>query len=81
MNERLQLISKLPSIAMGDPNKAAQVMFEAATGEGEAGELIKRENLLRVLIGPDCWKVVDNKVSGLRKMTDSLKEVAASTNF
>ncbi|KIW26312.1 uncharacterized protein PV07_09413 [Cladophialophora immunda] len=81
VTQRLQLISTLPKVAIGDPSKAAQVMFEAATGQGEAGELIKRENLLRVIIGPDSWKGVDKKVTELRRTTDLLKEVAASTNF
>ncbi|KAH0842427.1 hypothetical protein AYO21_10500 [Fonsecaea monophora] len=81
VNQRLQLISNLPKIAMGDPGKAAQVMFEAATGEGEAGGLIKTENLLRVIIGPDSWKGVDKKVTELRRTTDLLRGVAASTNF
>lgn len=78
---RYQMVSNLPKIAMGDPNKAAKVMFEAATGEGEAGELIKREGLLRVIIGPDCWKVVDKKISELRRTASLLEAVAASTNF
>ncbi|OAP54878.1 hypothetical protein AYL99_10578 [Fonsecaea erecta] len=81
VTQRLQLISTLPKVAMGDPSKAAQVMFQAATGEGEAGELIRRENLLRVIIGPDSWKGIDKKVTELRRTTDILTEVAASTNF
>lgn len=81
VTRRLQMVSDLPKIAMGDPNKAARVMFEAATGDGEAGELIKREGLLRVIIGPDCWTVVDRKISELRRTANLLKGVAASTNF
>jgi NAD(P)-dependent dehydrogenase (short-subunit alcohol dehydrogenase family) len=78
---RLENITKLASMAMGSPDKAAKVMFEAATGVGDTGELIKKENLLRVIIGPDCWKVVDKKVNELRRTTDLLEDVAASTNF
>ncbi|KIW94407.1 uncharacterized protein Z519_04383 [Cladophialophora bantiana CBS 173.52] len=81
VNQRLQLISTLPKVAMGDPNKAAQVMFEAATGQGEAGGLVRREKLLRVIIGPDSWKGVDKKVNELRRTTDLLQGVAASTNL
>jgi NAD(P)-dependent dehydrogenase (short-subunit alcohol dehydrogenase family) len=77
----LSYASKLSSTAIGSPDKAAKVMFEAATGEGEAGELIKKAHLLRVIIGPDCWKVVDKKVSELRRTTDLLVDVAASTNL
>jgi NAD(P)-dependent dehydrogenase (short-subunit alcohol dehydrogenase family) len=78
---RLAALEKLPSIAMGDPGKAAKFMFEAATGTGEAGELIVREKLLRVIIGPDCWTGVDRKINELRRTADLLKDVAASTNF
>ncbi len=74
-------MTKLPSIAKGSPEKAAKVMFEAATGQGEAGKLIKNENLLRVIIGPDSWQSVDKKVNELRRTTDLLVDVAASTNF
>ncbi|KAJ9606309.1 hypothetical protein H2200_009270 [Cladophialophora chaetospira] len=81
VNARLNQITKLPNVAMGSPDKAARVMFEAAIGEGEAGQLVKKENLLRVIIGPDCWKVVDKKVNELRRTTDLLVDVAASTNF
>lgn len=80
VSQRLALIQKLPERAGGDPNKAARVMFGAATGEGDPGSLIKRANLLRVIIGPDCWKAVDSKVKELRRTTDLLKDVAASTN-
>jgi NAD(P)-dependent dehydrogenase (short-subunit alcohol dehydrogenase family) len=81
VNTRLKALTKLPSIAMGSPDKAAEVMFEAATGLGETGELVKRENLLRVIIGPDCWKSVDRKVTELRRTMDLLEDVAASTNL
>ncbi|KIX00377.1 uncharacterized protein Z518_10516 [Rhinocladiella mackenziei CBS 650.93] len=77
----LRRVQTLPEMAMGDPNKAASVMYEAATGEGDAGSLIKNERLLRVIIGPDCWKIVDRKVSDLRRTVDLLKDVAASTNL
>lgn len=81
VTQRLELLQSLPKIAIGDPNKAARVMFEAATGEGEAGALINKEKLLRVIIGPDCWTVVNRKVNELRRTTELLKEIAASTNL
>ncbi|ETI29313.1 hypothetical protein G647_01766 [Cladophialophora carrionii CBS 160.54] len=81
VSARLDHITKMPSSATGSPDKAAKVMFEAATGEGEVGELIKKEKLLRVIIGPDCWKVVDGKIRELRRTTGLLVDVAASTNL
>ncbi|EXJ65339.1 hypothetical protein A1O7_01680 [Cladophialophora yegresii CBS 114405] len=81
VSARLDHVTRLSTTAMGSPAKAAKIMFEAATGEGKVGELIKKESLLRVIIGPDCWKVVDRKISELRRTTDLLVDVAASTNF
>ncbi|KAI1621509.1 hypothetical protein EDD37DRAFT_120438 [Exophiala viscosa] len=81
VGQRLAQIARLPEVAMGDPKKAARVMFEAATGEGDAGSLIKSEGLLRIIIGPDSWKRIDEKVDELRRGTNLLKEVATSTNF
>ena len=36
---------------------------------------------LRLIIGEDCWKVVDKKVAELRRTVDDQKEIAASTNL
>ncbi|KIV78397.1 hypothetical protein PV11_10119 [Exophiala sideris] len=81
VGQRLGHVVRLPELAMGDPEKAARVMFESATGEGDAGSLIERERLLRIIIGPDSWKRIDEKVDELRRSTDLLKAVAASTNL
>ncbi|EXJ96380.1 hypothetical protein A1O1_01506 [Capronia coronata CBS 617.96] len=81
VGQRLDHIQRLPGLAPGDPDKAARIMFEAATGEGDAGSLIKENGILRVIIGPDCWKRVDEQVNELRRTADLLKTVAASTNF
>jgi NAD(P)-dependent dehydrogenase (short-subunit alcohol dehydrogenase family) len=78
---RFELLKQLPVVARGSPEKAAKIMFEAATGEGEAGVLIKKENLLRVFLGPDAWKSADKKVHELRKTIDLLEDIAASTDF
>ncbi|KIW61885.1 hypothetical protein PV05_01956 [Exophiala xenobiotica] len=78
---RLAQIESLPRVARGDPDKAAKVMFEAGTGQGEAGELIQKENILRVILGPDSWKGIDAKINELRRTADLVKDVAASTDL
>jgi len=78
---RLAHVKTLGGAAIGDPAKAARVMLEAATGSGEVGPLIKDARLLRLVIGPDSWKRVDEKVSELRRTADLLKDVAASTSL
>lgn len=81
VGQRLEAVQKLPELAMGDPNKAAKLMFEAATGSGEVGSLISREGILRVILGPDSWKRIDDQVTELRRTTDLLRDVAATTNM
>jgi len=82
VGKRLKWIHELGSgSARGDPEKAAKVMFEAATGEGEFGELIAKEKFLRVFIGPDCWQVADTKVKELRRTIDAEKDLAGSTDL
>ncbi|KAK5064191.1 hypothetical protein LTR84_000023 [Exophiala bonariae] len=79
---RLGWVKSLGSgAAKGDPVKAAKVMFEAATGTGDFGTLVAKENFLRVLIGPDCWRVADAKITEFRRTLDAQKELAGSTNL
>ncbi|EHY51905.1 hypothetical protein HRR83_009538 [Exophiala dermatitidis] len=81
VGQRLDQIQRLPGLAAGDPSKAARVMFNAVTGEGDAGSLIKQTGLLRVILGPDCWRRVNEQVNELRRTADLLKDIAASTDF
>lgn len=82
VGKRLKWIQELGSgSARGDPEKAAKVMFEAATGVGEFGELIAKEKFLRVFIGPDCWQAADAKVKELRRTIDTEKDLAGSTDL
>jgi NAD(P)-dependent dehydrogenase (short-subunit alcohol dehydrogenase family) len=78
---RVKQLKAYDGTAPGDPDKAARVMFEAVTGEGEAGRLVKEHNLLRVIIGPDSWGRIDGKIDTLRKTADVFKDVAGSTNL
>jgi NAD(P)-dependent dehydrogenase (short-subunit alcohol dehydrogenase family) len=71
--QRLAWIPKLGEIARGDPDKAAKVMFETAVAE--------KSDYLRVLLGSDCWRVVDAKVKELRRTVDGQQESAGSTNM
>jgi len=80
VGQRLEQVQRLPELAPGDPDKAARVMYEAATSKGEVGSLIKREGLFRVIIGADSWKRIDEKVTELRRTADLLKGVAATTS-
>lgn len=66
VTQRFQQLRVYDGAAPGDPEKAAEVMFQAATEEGATGRLIKEEGLLRVIVGPDCWRRVDEKVNVLR---------------
>jgi len=109
---RFKQLKALDGTAPGDRDKAAKAMFEAVTGEGDAGKVIKGdagkvikgdagkaikgdagkvikgdagkvikgEGLLRVIVGPDCWRRVDEKVNVLRKTADVSKGFATSTN-
>lgn len=71
--QRLAWIPKLGELARGDPDKAAKVMFDTATAEKSA--------YLRVLLGSDCWRVVDAKVNELRRTVDGQKRLAESTDI
>jgi short-subunit dehydrogenase len=73
VSKRLDLVAKLGGSAKGDPAKAAKVIFEAATAD--------KQELLRLIIGPDCWSRMDGKVDTLRRTVDAQKELAASTDF
>ena len=73
VGKRMAWVAKLASLAMGSPEKAARVMFEAVVAQ--------KQEFLRLIIGPDCWKRADEKVSELRRTVDAQKELAASTNL
>lgn len=64
---------------MGDPAKAAERVVEIVTGEGMGGKL--KGKVLRMLLGPDCFRVLDEKTKKLREDVLLSEEVAKSTNF
>lgn len=71
--QRMAWIPKLADIAPGDPDKAARAMFGAAVAE--------KKDFLRIVLGSDCWTVVDKKLNELRRTLDAQKELSASTNL
>ncbi|KAJ3009514.1 hypothetical protein HKX48_007885 [Thoreauomyces humboldtii] len=80
--QRFAMLEKYGSgAAKGDPEKAAKIMWEAARGVGEAGRLVHEENLLRLVLGPDCWLRVDEKVTELRRTANLSRNLAESTNL
>jgi len=79
--KRFAQLKAYEGAARGDPEKGAKVMFEAVTGEGEAGQLMQEGNFLRLIIGPDCWQRADGKVAELKKMVDAQKALAATTDL
>jgi NAD(P)-dependent dehydrogenase (short-subunit alcohol dehydrogenase family) len=79
--KRFAQLKAFDGTARGDPEAGAKVMFEAVTGEGEAGKLIHMGKFLRLIIGPDCWQRADGKVTELRRTVDLQKDLAASTDL
>lgn len=62
----------------GDPVKAAHRIFDFVTGTG-LGE--GKTGLLRLPLGPDCWRRANNKVESLRENLDQTREAAFGTDF
>ena len=73
VGKRMAWLPKLAGLAPGSPEKAAKVMFEAV--------IEQKQDFLRLIIGSDCWKRADDKVSKLRRTVDAQKELAASTDL
>lgn len=79
--KRFAQLKAFDGTARGDPEAGASVMFEAVTGEGEAGAIIHKGKFLRLIIGPDCWQRADGKVAELRRTVDAQKDLAATTDL
>jgi NAD(P)-dependent dehydrogenase (short-subunit alcohol dehydrogenase family) len=63
----------------GDPQKAAERIFEVVTGEGQAGHL--KGKILRLPLGTDCLARLDAKIEHLKGDIDASREVASSTDL
>ncbi|KIV94462.1 hypothetical protein PV10_02229 [Exophiala mesophila] len=80
--KRLGFVKKLGAgAAIGDPNRAAQLMFDMVTGQGDTGKLVREKEMLRVFIGSDSWRLANLKVKDAAKTIDSSREMAATTDF
>lgn len=75
----LAAFDKAHGTQSGDPVKAAERIVELVTGEGIGGKL--KGKVLRVLLGPDCYKVLDGKTQEFRDDVLLSEEVAHSTDY
>lgn len=62
----------------GDPTKAAQRILEVVTGTGMGAG---KENLLRLMLGPDCHARFQKKIETLQENLDQMKEISHSTSY
>lgn len=86
VKHRLDLVAKYGAgFAPGDPVKAAKVTFDMVTRQGETGRLFQAKTgeaaLERLILGPDAWKKLDEKIDSLRANVDAVKSVAHSTDL
>ncbi|KAH8807147.1 putative short chain oxidoreductase/dehydrogenase [Xylogone sp. PMI_703] len=78
LDHTLSAFTNMHGKQAGDPAKAAARIFDFVTGTG-LGE--GKTGLLRLPLGPDCWKRANDKVESLRENLDMAKEAAFSTDF
>ncbi|KAH8800463.1 putative short chain oxidoreductase/dehydrogenase [Xylogone sp. PMI_703] len=62
----------------GDPEKAAERIFDVVTGTGLGAG---KTGLLRLPLGPDALQRATNKADSLKKNLDDMRDIALSTNF
>lgn len=62
----------------GDPEKAAEVIFEVVTGEGKGGQL--KGGIRRLVLGKDAHARITAKIDDVRKDLETGKEVTFSTD-
>lgn len=63
----------------GDPDKAADVIFEVVSGEGKAGHL--KGKSLRLALGKDAYVRIEAKMESVKGDLDVNREVGLSTGF
>ena len=62
----------------GDPFKAAQRIVEVVSGKGMGAG---KGDLLRLPLGPDCYKRFQAKIENMQENLAQAKEIAHSTSF
>ena len=80
VNKRMEMVAKYAvGKARGDPAKAAQVLFDAVTSQGEVGRLVEEKGLGRLILGPDAWAKIDRRPGVLREDLDVQKQIVRLT--
>lgn len=80
VGERLSWIADLGTSAPGDPDKAAEVIVQVATGR-EAMRDVDGKRFLRFVLGEDSWRATSSKIESLRRTWDAQKEWCKRTAF
>ncbi|KAM0348752.1 hypothetical protein ACHAPU_004191 [Fusarium lateritium] len=63
----------------GDPGKAVDIIFEVASGEGEAGHL--KGKILRLPLGKDCFARLKTKLEFVQRDIDATRDVGIATDL
>jgi short-subunit dehydrogenase len=63
----------------GDPQKAVDIIYEVATGEGAAGQL--KDKILRLPLGQDCFTRIQNKINSVQHDMELTREIGTSTDL
>ncbi|KAJ9418422.1 hypothetical protein QL093DRAFT_2385179 [Fusarium oxysporum] len=75
----LQKFEKAAGKQPGDPNKAVDIIFEVATGEGAAGDL--KGKVLRLPLGKDCFARLKTKLEFLQHDIEATREIGITTDL
>lgn len=78
VNVVLDKFDTMQGTQKGDPIKGVARIFEAVTGEGQAGGL--KGKILRLPLGPDCVERIEAKLKSVSNDLEAAREVALSTN-
>jgi NAD(P)-dependent dehydrogenase (short-subunit alcohol dehydrogenase family) len=63
----------------GDPSKAVDIIFEVASGEGEAGYL--KGKILRLPLGKDCFARLKTKLESVQRDIDATQDIGIITDL
>ncbi|KAM0238942.1 hypothetical protein ACHAP5_008448 [Fusarium lateritium] len=63
----------------GDPSKAVDIIFEVASGEGEAGHL--KGKILRLPLGKDCFARLSTKLESVQRDIDATRDIGITTDL
>ncbi|KAH8703441.1 short-chain dehydrogenase/reductase SDR [Talaromyces proteolyticus] len=78
LEQVLQLFKSNTGAQPGDAVKCAQRILEVVEGTGMG---VGKENLLRLPLGPDCYKRFQTKIDTLQENLLQAKEIAHSTTY